>query len=124
MRKRAIVALLLLGLALLALTGCSASRTRGAPIRHVSPADSLYEDARRAGVPGMASYDPARALASYEEFALRYPSDRRTTDVLERAALLREVVELREELRRLKEIDLRRRFTAFSAPYSKPHPRP
>jgi hypothetical protein len=104
MSARRVLGCVLIGLAALGMSGCAVSRT------HTLVADGIYEEARLLAMPGSDGYDPARSLLLFEEFVGRFPSDGRAAEARERVSLLREIVALQDELKRLKEIDLRRRF--------------
>jgi hypothetical protein len=126
MSPRSRVALLLLAAAALALCGCTTPRTRPFQLMAreerwaeavqafesdralLQDPDALFQGALLFGSPDRSTYDPERAVALLDTFVQRYPHHRQRGPAVERLALLRDVVALRQELQQLKAIDLSR----------------
>ena len=126
MSARSRMALFLMAAAALALCACAG--TRPTPFRQmileqrwvdavqsferdsatIDGPDALWDAALLFATPARGSYDPSRAVGLLELFVQRHPGHRQRDAAVERLALLREVVALRQELQQLKAIDLSR----------------
>lgn len=127
MTKRSVLAACTLAMAALALCACATGRVTAFD-GHLSAQrwqeaaaafdgdsallgdpDALLRAAMLFGTPGRATYHPERAADLLRRLLVAFPETKHGAVAAERLALLAEVVELRLELQRLKEIDLRPR---------------